>query len=159
MPIIIDGHNLLWSIHNASADRESIGDVRLCHILGRYLRLTGEKAELVFDGPGPPDKRPFDNIANLDVSFSGRDADADQVIEDKIAASTAPRALTLVSSDRKLRAAARARRAATVKSETFWAGVRQQFGRKSKNREPAAKRLGLSDCETEQWLRFFGLDR
>ncbi len=157
MPIIIDGHNLLWSIQNAGRDFESICEVRLCHILGRYLKLTGEKAQIVFDGAGPPDKRPFDNISDLEVLFSGRDADADIVIEDKIAASTAPRTLTVVSSDRRLRAAARARKAPAVKAETFWADLLERFSRTGKISEPTAKRLGLSEGETEQWLKFFGL--
>jgi len=107
--VIIDGHNLLWAIQGAGEGFESISDVQLCHILGRYLKLTGEKGEIIFDGTGPTDKSRFDNISNLEVFFAGLATDADTVIEYKIRASTAPRRLTVVSSDQRLQKAARTR--------------------------------------------------
>ncbi len=158
MPFIIDGHNLLWSIRKASED-EQVSDVRLCRIIGDYLKVIGDKGQIVFDGIGPPDKSGFENIDSLEVVFSGRASDCDTVIEHKIRASTAPRRLVIVSSDRRLRAAARARRAAAVKAEDFWSDMRKQLSRGRKNRnEPPAKRHGITEGETEQWLRFFGLD-
>ena len=86
MPIIIDGHNLLWSIQKPSEDSELITDVKLCYIIGRYLKLIDQNGEIVFDGKGPPDKSGFDNISNLEVLFAGLATDADTVIEDKIKA-------------------------------------------------------------------------
>ncbi len=50
MAVIIDGHNLLHSIQKTSECSESISDVQLCHIIGRYLKLISEKGEIVFDG-------------------------------------------------------------------------------------------------------------
>ena len=183
MPLIIDGHNLRWSIqkagpvrtnplrsrgrrdrnrrpsNGAGEDFKSITDLQLCYIVGRYLKLTGEKGEIVFDGTGPPDKTGFDNISNLEVLFAGLATDADTIIEDKIKASTAPKRLTIVSSDRRLRAAARARKATAVKSEVFWTNLSKQLSRGKTIKEPAAKRWGLSESETEQWLKFFGLEQ
>jgi len=155
MPVIIDGHNLLRSIQKLSEDFESVNDLRLCHIVGRYLKLTGEKGEIVFDGTGPPDKTSYGNISNLEVLFAGRNTDADKVIQDKIRANTAPKRLTVVSSDRKLQAAARARKATALKSNVFWANLQKQLSRRTKIKEPPAKRHGLSEAETEQWLKFF----
>jgi predicted RNA-binding protein with PIN domain len=125
------------------------------------LKLTGETAEIVFDGAGPSDKTGFDNIIGLEVIFAGRSSDADTIIEDKIKANTAPKRMMVVSSDRRLRAAARARKATTVKSEFFWRSLQKQLSRKKplEESEPSAKRLGLSSAETEQWLKFFGLDQ
>jgi predicted RNA-binding protein with PIN domain len=159
MPIIIDGHNLLWAIQNVGHTHEPIAELQLCHIVSRYLRAAGEKGEIVFDGTGPPDKGRFDNISALEVLFSGPAADADKIIEDKVRASTAPKNLTVVSSDRQVRAAAHARKAATVKSEVFWQNLARELTRKRPQEEPPAKRWGLSESETEQWLEFFGLDR
>jgi len=158
MPVIIDGYNLLHSIQKTSEDSESITDVQLCWIVGRYLGLTNEKGEIVFDGTGPPDKSRFDNISNLEVFFAGLATDADTVIEDKIKANTAPKRLTVVSSDRRLRDAARARRATAVKSQVFWDNVQKQLRRKRTIKEPPAKRRGLTESETRQWLKFFDLD-
>lgn len=157
--VIIDGHNLLHSIQKISEDTESISDVQLCHIIGRYLKLAGEKGEIVFDGTGPADKSRFDNISNLEVLFAGLGSDADTTIEEKIRTNTAPRKLTVVSSDRRLRKAAQTRKATTVKSEVFWNNVQKQLSRKKIIKEPAAKRRGLSEGETEQWLKFFGLEQ
>jgi hypothetical protein len=58
-----------------------------------------------------------------------------------------------------LRKAARARKAISVKSEVFWNSVQKQLSRKITTKEPAAKRRGLSDGETKQWLEFFGLEQ
>ena len=159
MPIIIDGHNLLHSIQKAEEGFESISDVQLCQAISRYLKLIGEKGQIIFDGTGPPDKGGFDNISNLEVFFAGQGSDADTVIEDKIKINTAPRRLTVVSSDRRLRDAARARKATAVKSQVFWANLQKQLSRKRTIKEPAAKRRGLNESETKQWLKFFGLEQ
>ncbi len=159
MPLIIDGYNLLRAIQKVDEDSESFSDVGLCQIIGRYLKQIGEKGEIVFDGTGPPDKSRFDNISNLEVFFAGLGSDADTVIEDKIKASTAPKRLTIVSSDRRLRDAARARKAASVKSQVFWDNLQKQLKRKKTIKEPEAKRRGLTESETRQWLKFFDIEQ
>ncbi len=157
--IIIDGHNLLHSIQKTNEDSGAVTAVRLCQVVGRYLKLMGEKGEIVFDGTGPRDKSGFDNINNLEVFFAGLSSDADTVIEDKIKANTAPRRLTVVSSDRRLRDAARVRKATSVKSDVFWNNLRRQLSQKKTFKEPTAKRRGLTESETKQWLEFFGLEQ
>jgi len=156
---IIDGHNLMHAIHHVEEDSQPINDLRLCRILGMYLKRTGETGEIIFDGTGPPDKSGFDNISNLEVFFAGIGTDADTVIEEKIRASTAPKRLSIVSSDRRLRKAAQARKTTVLKSEVFWDNVRKQLSKKEKAKEPVEKRLGLSESETKQWLKYFGFDQ
>ncbi len=156
---IIDGHNLLHTIFKLEGDSGAISDVGLCRILGRYFKLMGEKGEIVFDGTGPPDKGGFDNISNLEVFFAGLRTDADTVIEDKISANTAPKRLIIVSSDRRLRKAARTRKATSMKSDVFWNDVQKQLSRKRPEKEPTEKRQGLNEGETEQWLEFFGFEQ
>ena len=156
---IIDGHNLLHTVYKLDGDSGAISDVGLCRILGMYFTLTGEKGEMIFDGTGPPEKSGFDNISNLEVFFAGIGTDADTVIEDKISASTAPKRLTIVSSDRRLRKAARTRKATSMKSDVFWNDVLKQLGRKRPVKEPTEKRQGLSEGETDQWLEFFGFEQ
>jgi predicted RNA-binding protein with PIN domain len=156
---IIDGNNLLHAIIKLEQDSKALSDIGLCRILSRYFKLTTEKGEIIFDGTGPPDKSRFDNISNLEVSFAGLGTDTDTVIEDKIAASTAPKGLTIVSSDRRLRSAARTRRATSVKSDVFWNDVQKQLSRKRPIKEPTEKRQGLNEGETEQWLEIFGLEQ
>lgn len=157
--VIIDGHNLLWSIQQTNKDLEPISSVQLCRVVGRYLKLTGEKGEIVFDGIGPPDKSGFDEISSLEVFFTGRSTDADTVIETKIKADTSPRRLIVVSSDRRIRKAAHTRKAIPVRSEKFWDDVRRQLSRKTATAEPIEKQIGLSEGETEQWLKFFDIEK
>ncbi len=156
---LIDGYNLLHSIQKTSEDFESVTDVQLCHALGRYLGRIAETGEIVFDGTGPPEKNAFDNINKLEVIFAGRTSDADTVIEDKIKTSTAPKKLTVVSSDRRVRKAARARKAVSVKSDVFWGRLCKQLARKNPPKEPAEKRHGLTESETEKWLELFDLNQ
>ncbi|MCX5636207.1 MAG: NYN domain-containing protein [Planctomycetota bacterium] len=174
--IIIDGCNLLWSIQGtgrripdtnvrgrvslSDADEESepISEVQLCRIIGGYLKLIGESGEIIFDGAGPRDKSAFDNITNAEVFFAGPGRDADTVIEGKIKANTAPRRLVIVSSDRRLRRAARVRGAAAVKSQDFWERLQKELSRKKTTKEPAGKRHRLTESETKQWLEFLGFD-
>lgn len=137
---------------------KAISDVELCRAVGRYLKKIGQGGEIIFDGTGPRDKSEFDKVDGVEIFFAGLGSDTDTIIEDKIRANTGPRGLTVVSSDNRLRKAARARRAISVKSEDFWLGLVKELGRKRRVDEPGGKLDGLSDGETDQWLDFFGID-
>jgi len=158
MPIIIDGYNLLHAVQKTESFSPDLTDVWLCRMITAYLRQIDETGCVVFDGIGPPDKEIFEDMGNLEIIFSGRSKDADRIIEDKITANTAPRRLLVVSSDRRLRAAARKRKATSIKAEEFWEKVLKEADRKPRPREPKEKREGITEGETEQWLKSFGLD-
>lgn len=153
---IIDGHNLLYAIPKIDESLALISDLQLCRIVSNYLTQTRDNGEIIFDGTGPPDKSGYDNMSKLEISFAGLGTDTDTVIEDKIRVSTAPKRLIIVSSDRRLRKAARTRKATSIKSEEFWNNLSKQLSRKKPKKEPGAKRYGLSESETEQWLDYFG---
>ncbi len=157
--VIIDGTNLLWAIHESHGDLEITGEAQLCETLDRYFDRIGDEGEIVFDGAGPLDKSVFDGVGYVSVVFSGFSSDADTVIEEKILANTAPRRLTVVSSDRRLRRAAAERNATALRADLFWGQVRKELSRKRPARkEPEGKREGLTAGETEQWLDIFGLE-
>jgi hypothetical protein len=158
MPTIIDGHNLLWAIQNPDEDT-SISDTAMCQALDTYFTITRDKAEIIFDGIGPPDKTGLNNLSNLEITFSGRNSDCDSIIEQRILDSTAPSHLTIVSTDRKIRDAAAARKATSIQSDEFWIIVTKKLSKQKRGKEPAAKRTGLTESETDLWLRAFGLDR
>ena len=155
---IIDGNNLLHTIHKIE-EISSFSDIELCRNLSAFLKTTGQSGEIIFDGAGPRDTNPYDNIENLEVSFAGIGHDADSVIEEKISVSTSPKRLIIISSDRRLRKAARTRKAASIKSEDFWINVTKQLSKKSPAKEPKEKRSGLSESETEKWLDIFGFNQ
>jgi hypothetical protein len=100
----------------------------------------------------------FESVSNIEVIFAGFHKDSDSVIEEKIKANTAPRRLTVVSSDRRLRKAAAARKATAVKSEDFWEEVQKELRRgKPRKKEPQGKQEGLTEGETTV-MDLFGLD-
>ena len=156
---IIDGHNLLHTILKTDEDAGPVSDIQLCRVIDKYLQLTGQKGELIFDGNGPSDKSKFDDMNILEVFFAGTGSDADTVIEGKIKINSAPRSLIIVSSDRRLRKAAHARKSISIKSEEFWINVNRQLNKKRTPGEPGAKRHGLSESETNQWLDIFGIEQ
>jgi len=158
MPFIIDGNNLFWSVRNSPDVAECNSDFQLCRIIGRYFGAISETGQIIFDGTGPADKGGFESIANLDVFFAGAGRDADTVIEGKIKASSGARELVIVSSDRRLRRAAKASGASAVKSEDFWVQLQKELKRKKTAKEPKGKCHGLTESETEQWLEFMGFD-
>jgi predicted RNA-binding protein with PIN domain len=155
--LIIDGYNLLWAIHK-EADHSELDDLQLCRLIGQYLKLVRRQGQIIFDGKGPPDKAPFERISNLEVIFSGQTKDADAVIEAKIAADSAPRRLTIISSDQGVRKAARAAKAVSMKSESFYSEMVKVLSRKKPQAEPSEKRLGLDPAQTKQWLKYFNLE-
>ena len=157
---IIDGHNLLWALDQTLGEREITTEIELCRALSRYFAATDEQGQVVFDGSGPNDTTEFEAIANPEVFFAGFRYDADGVIEERIKASTSPRQLTVVSSDRRLRKAAAARKATTIKCDRFWEQVKKELARPTpREKEPEAKREGLTESETDKWLEVFGLDQ
>ncbi|MEN8128156.1 MAG: NYN domain-containing protein [Planctomycetota bacterium] len=160
MPYLIDGYNLLHAVQKTE-EFAALTDVQLCRAVSDYLRCVRDHGHVVFDGTGPPDKSPFGGIPSLEVYFSGPSCEADDVIEDKIADNTAPKSLVVVSSDRRLRTAAAKRKAIDVPAELFWQTLLARL-EKQANRpapEPAEKRHGLTERETDVWLDVFDLDK
>jgi predicted RNA-binding protein with PIN domain len=159
MPVIIDGYNLLRAIQKTDEEFKTLTEAGLCRILSEYLKRIRSHGHIVFDGLGPPDKSDLGGFGDLEVYFSGPDTDADTIIEQKILDNSAPKSLLVVSTDRRLQAAAGKRKVACIRSEPFFQGVVRQLDRKKPIPEPQQKRRGLTDSETEKWMDLFGLDR
>jgi predicted RNA-binding protein with PIN domain len=134
-----------------------ISDIQLCRIINDYIYRTKKKGCVVFDGIGPRIKDAFNNLFNLEIIFSGTSQEADDIIEKLILESTGPKDLIVVSSDRRIKKAAEKRKATAVDCVDFWTEVIKQLEKKKKKAaEPQAKFIGISEAETEYWLREFG---
>ena len=155
--LIVDGYNLLRTVQNLTEHSSEITDIQICQIINEYLYRTKKKGCLVFDGIGPRDKSPFNNLFCLEIIFSGTSREADDIIETMILESTAPKSLTVVSSDRRVKKAAEKRKAKAVDCVDFWTEMLKQLERKKKKAaEPQVKFAGITEAETEYWLREFG---
>ena len=158
MPVLIDGYNLLRIIQREES-MAALNEAGLVRILAEYLRRMRDRGQIIFDGTGPPDKSDLGGFRNLEVFFSGQETDADGVIEEKIQDNTAPRSLIVISSDRRLRAAAKKRKAVSLPADLFWMNVTKLMEKQPPRPEPKEKRHGITEAETNQWLDLFGLDK
>ena len=155
MPFLIDGNNLLFAARDHDPERPPSRST-LCAWLGNWARRTGERVAVVFDGPVPADPL-AEQISDSDVNvtFSGAGVSADDVLIDAIESDSAPRRLTVVSTDREIARVAKRRRAQPVRSADFWAQVQRDLQRPPPPPplEPEEKRHGLTADDMEHWIR------
>ena len=160
MKILIDGYNLLHASGVFGGVRGARGfEASRRALLDEVARLLGDAsitATVIFDAadapPGLPDRSIHDGIS---VRFARGYDSADALLEEIIEAHQAPTALTVVSSDNRVIAAARRRRAKPVGSQEWFAGLR-------KSARPAGPQSDAKPPEpgpeaAEEWKRYFGL--
>jgi len=156
VPYLIDGNNLMHALAKAGASASWAG---LCRLLEKLI-AGGHRVRVVFDGPARAGSPAQQNApANPAITYAvGRPAD--EIIEEFIAADSAPRRLTVVSTDRQIRRAARKRRCTAVTSEEFARALlaAPHPDEKPPSPEPPEKRRGLNPDQTRKWLREFGFD-
>lgn len=156
--LIVDGYNLLRAVQSLLEQDTDFADINLCRMIDEYLFRSKKRGQIIFDGIGPKDKAPFNNLRNLEVVFSGTSREADDVIEKLISQDSAPKNLSVVSNDNRIKAAANKRKADAVDCIDFWTQLLKELERKKKKQvEPLGKFYGISEAETEYWLREFGL--
>jgi predicted RNA-binding protein with PIN domain len=167
--LIIDGYNLM---HAAGLARRTYGPGQLERCRSQLLRhlarhLTGrdrERTTIVFDAADAPPDLPRRTTADgMTVCFASPGKDADDMIEELIAAHSAPRQIRLVSSDHRLQRSVRRRRGTFVDSEEFASELERrgpvaEAAQLPPESPPDASRKKPDDSgmDTETWLRIFG---
>lgn len=159
MTLIIDGYNLLHASGVFGAERGPRGfeqsRLTLLDLLADLLGTEASKTIVVFDAVNAPDGLPGRHVhRGLRVWFAREYPDADSLIEELIDDDNAPQSLTVVSSDRRLQAAARRRRAGAVDCEAWLADLRARSRRRD---NVDAKPAEPSPYDVEAWKRYFGL--
>jgi predicted RNA-binding protein with PIN domain len=166
MALLIDGYNLLWAsgISGDPSRRGRGGLERSRAALLNLLAASLPEEELsrtivVFDASEAPYglSRTVEH-KGLTVYFASRDSDADSLIEELIKRDSAPRKLTVVSSDHRLQKAAGRRRATAIDSDRWLAQlIRERQARLQANPSETIRPDGpLSPGEVEFWLKQFG---
>ena len=161
MPILIDGYNLL---HVTGLVGRGPGLHGSREALLRFLAAAIEPSELprttiVFDAAEAPPGLPRTiSHESMTVHFASNYDDADELIEELIAASHVPRSLLVVSSDHRIQRAAQRRRAPFVDSDVWFAEAHRKRERNRGAAPPlAGKPMGLlSEGEVAYWLKEFG---
>jgi predicted RNA-binding protein with PIN domain len=163
MSLLIDGYNLL---NVAGCFGHGKGPGGLKRAREAMLNLLAEsipadevpRTIVVFDASESPwGSAHTTEHKGLSVRFAPRDGDADTLIEELIAADSAPRRLTVVSSDHRLQRAAHRRKATAIDSDKWFAQLmRDRHERHASHPAPNLKPEGpFSPGEVEYWLKMF----
>jgi uncharacterized protein len=164
MSLIIDGYNLLYMAGIVGQGRGPGGLERSRLALLNFLAesLTPQeiaKTIVVFDAKEAPWGAPNTvEHRGLSVQFAARWPDADCLIEELILRDSAPRRLTVVSSDHRLQRAARRRKATAVDSDVWYGElVKKRSARLNKAQKISERPMvPLLAEDVEYWVRQFG---
>ncbi|MGA2798943.1 MAG: NYN domain-containing protein [Thermoguttaceae bacterium] len=164
MSIIIDGYNLLYMAGILGEGRGprslELSRLALLNFLAESL-LPREIAKtiVVFDAKDAPwgAKNVLEH-RGIAVQFASRWPDADCLIEELIRLDSAPRRLTVVSSDHRLQRAARRRKAKAVDSDVWYNELVQKrlARRKTQSTTPERPAVPLLAEDVAYWVRQFG---
>lgn len=114
--LLVDGYNVAktaWPADDLESQRN-----QLVRALDGLTIRTGAAAEIVYDGPDAPAPSARQGTRSVGVRFSGG-ALADDVVVDLIDAYPPDRPVVVVSNDREVREAARAKAATVIGSDTL----------------------------------------
>jgi predicted RNA-binding protein with PIN domain len=158
MRYLIDGYNLL---HKLGLLPHEHGPRGLAHARQRLLDRLADAAHhhtgdvtVVFDGRGAREGLPDrEDYRGLHIRYAHEDT-ADGLIEELLHGESAPRGLTVVSDDRRIREAARRRGCPTLDCLDVFDTLSRAAQPPS---APEAERPErLSPEETQRWLQEFG---
>jgi predicted RNA-binding protein with PIN domain len=162
MPLLLDTYNILHVTGVLPPEVAGIDVAGLIDLLAGS-RYRAEHVVLVCDGNPHRGGPRFEPSAQHRVVFSGKKESADDVIVRMIGHSSAPRRLTVVSSDNEILRAARKRRCPTMSSEKFLEALAEDStaprARSASSSAHGRKpRAPLSAASVEEWIKVFGLD-
>lgn len=158
MPLVIDTYNVLYTTGVLPPDLAGI-DIEALLALIAGSRYRSQRITLVCDGTGKGRKR-IKLAKTITLRFSGPHRKADDLIVELLDKSTARKRITVVTSDRAVAKAAKARQCATLTSQLFLEHLsndaQSQFGTQSA--KEARSHKPLDDKAVQKWIDEFKLD-
>ena len=150
MSFLIDGHNLIPKL---GLSLDSLDDeLQLVQRLQEFCRLSRVKVEVYFDG-APPGHAGTRMVGEITVHFVRKGSSADAAIENRlIKMKRSARNWTVVSSDKRVKAAAQAAQAATMNAEDFAA---EMVKVKAKGLAKPEGEPSPTPGEVDEWLEIF----
>ncbi len=152
MDLLIDTWNVLHQTGVLPADSAGIGTGGLCKLI-ENSRWRGDRVTLVCDGTPSNEHNASTRYQTV---FTGPYKSADEEIMERVATSSAPRSILVITSDREIITSIRKRGAQQIGSAAFLqALVEDSHIPKSKSvRRPS----GLSPKLAQEWKEHFGID-
>ena len=160
MAVIVDGYNVLHASRWLSSRFKGVDRQGLCQLLGTLARHRAEKITVVFDAAPARGDPGISKSLPIELVYSGHRRTADEVIIQMVNDSSGPRDLTVVSSDRQIRAVAKRRGCKLSRAGEFIKSATEELAQSETqlSAEPTEKQEGLGREQTRQWLSEFGLD-
>lgn len=162
--ILIDGYNLLHVLGfirgKVTAKGLEAARLRLLDYLAPLLGAHAGRTTIVFDASGKIERLvPQGPYQQIGVQYSGKGVEADDVIEAQIARHPQPAKLAVVSSDRRLKEAARRRGARGFSCTAFLDWLEEQADaparKKAAAQEEPADEKPTGPGEKTRWLQEF----
>lgn len=159
MGILVDGYNLLNATGvegiGGGTELERARRGLLTALAGALSEVEVSATTVVFDAQGAPPGLPREErFRGITVLYARGYAEADDLLEELIAADHAPRQLLVVSSDHRLHRAARRRRATPIDSDVWFAQLQVRDG--SAGAALASQKPAPTPELTDSWLAEFG---
>jgi predicted RNA-binding protein with PIN domain len=163
---VIDGYNLLFAM---GVMRKQMGPtglekarLRLLGLLRNAFDDDAPSVTVVFDAAGaPPDLEEEQDFRGLHVRYAIHHEQADDLIEQLIHQSSAPKQLVVVSDDHRIQKAARRRHCQVRGCGDFLDWLDGQSAKRRRRQPEAPEKLGgASQRDTQHWLdEFADLDQ
>jgi predicted RNA-binding protein with PIN domain len=171
--LLIDGYNVVAPVAppSRSPDARWLQRERMQLVDRLVMHLDDDVRKrtcVVFDAANPPPDRPnrFE-VNGIDIRFAVGYPEADDLIEELIAAHSAPKTLAVVSSDRRIQVAAKRRGCITFDSQAWLDDLldgdvhlaitrRSGAGQGSDENRDAKPTPNVDDDDVDSWMREFG---
>jgi predicted RNA-binding protein with PIN domain len=154
MRYLIDGHNLIGQLPNLSLAEEH-DEAKLVILLRQFAAGRKARIVVVFDH-GMPGGWSSLSGGPVEVVFAGSHTNADRILRERIRTDKQPGQLTLVTNDREVIAAAKARKITIARSTDFARQLTTAAEPPSRRHAPPAAERPLSDAEVDEWMQLFG---
>lgn len=159
MPTLVDAYNVLHVVGVLPPELAGIDLEELAALL-EGSRFGREEVLLICDGIPKPNQ--VEDGRRVHVRFAGAGTTADELIIRLVRRSSAPRRLTVVTSDREIAQHARRRRAKVLSSGAFLASLVEDHAAKPRaDRRSPRRPTGIHPADrrqVEQWLRLFNVE-
>jgi predicted RNA-binding protein with PIN domain len=158
---LVDGYNLIHAL-GVLSKRAGPGGLEkarlsLLGLLHGYFGNESSAVTVVFDAAkAPPGSLPEQDFQGVKVQFATGGLQADDVIEALIQREAAPKQLTVVSNDRRLKQAGRRRHAHVMSCEEFLDLLATRKHPAPSRPAPAAEKSEETEAEKKRWLEEFG---
>ncbi len=156
MHFLIDGHNLIAKMPGISLS-DPDAEAQLILRLRRWVAANPTRRVTVyFDGGLPGGRAPHLSATRLEVVFASSGQPADDLLLRHIRRLKNPPEYTLVSSDRKIIAAAEKRRVPVLLSEDFAPELAEEAAAAPPPPREVVEKPLLNEAEVAAWMELFG---